>query len=510
MTSLAAGGTPLRKSLEYCGRCGGATVYVKDESKNPFGTFKDRRCAAVLERHADKKELVLVHITSGNSGYSLGMMAKAAESGTDRKITVVNVVPKGLPKPILSMLRKCSVVEEADLGGEIITQERLAAIARRATGFTGPDDCISGVEEYGLRNGYRKIIEEVATAGVRPTIIFCPVGEGELAVELGMAALEQWGDDAPKIVGATIKQNIFAADVQFMKNPGKSVADKLVNGYSKFRELLMNLVRSGRAEISVQSERSIADEYAYLGTVGISAEPSAATAFCAAAAYGLGPNDTALIINSGWGVYDSRSIDKIWQRTLRKAMRYVAVALASIAITAGAFLYKHHIERENRFLELQRQELAMQVEWESIQRVRAEAAHTLDRDGDSSVSYEELADIYGVVSGRANNAMRGLPSYDSYVDDFTEAELKYYVRYREIGRYGGNIERDILRGMRERYLESAQGGHGREPTVGERSMRIFTYRNVRTQSVIPGGTACRFRDFDMNNPFDPSREPQCE
>jgi threonine synthase len=509
VASLKAGGTPLRRSIEYCGRCSGASVYVKDESKNPFGTFKDRRCAAVLESHREKKELVLVHITSGNSGYSLGMMAKGKEAEGEQKMTVVNVVPKGLPKPILRMLRKCSEVQEMDLGTEIITQERLAKIARKKTGFVGSDDCIVGVEDYGLGNGYRSIIKEICGSGVKPTHIFCPVGEGELAVELAAEAENVWGDEAPKIVGVTIKENIFARGKVFLKSPGKSIADKLVNGYSKFRELLNRHVQNGRATIVVATEREIASEYAELEKIGIGAEPSAAAAFSGAVKYNLTPNDTVVIVNTGKGVYDHGAVDKLWRRRLVNAARYLAVAAVSIAITAGAFLWKNYVEREKQFLELQRQELVMQVEYETLGRIRAEAKHTLDSNGDGDISYEEIGDLFRVLPDRkGNSATPGLGHYDHEIGNFTEEELRYYLTYTGYEQANGNIEQAMMRTMRERYLEKRRGSYERGPTIGERTVRIWNFRHVEKQD----GTSspfCGFREFDVNNPFDPSKEKLC-
>ena len=62
-------------------------------------------------------------------------MAKAKEAETGQKISVVNVVPKGLPKQIRKMLEGCSTVRQMDLGKDIVTQEQLIKIAREETGF---------------------------------------------------------------------------------------------------------------------------------------------------------------------------------------------------------------------------------------------------------------------------------------------------------------------------------------------------------------------------------------
>ena len=507
---LEAGGTPLRKSIEYCGKCNGASVYVKDESKNPFGTFKDRRCAAVLDKHKDMKELVLVHITSGNSGYSLGMMAKAREAETGQKIRVVNVVPKGLPKEIRKMLDKCSTVYQMDLGKKIITQEELRALAREKTDFGGPDEAIVGVEDYFLNDGYRKIVREMLFSDIKPTHIFCPIGEGELAVEITSAAQDIWGDEAPKVIGVTVKDNVFASGKDFMKSPGKSVADKLVNGYSKFRELWAGHVENGKAELMIIEEREIAEEYTHLNAIGISAEPSAAVAFCGAARYELNPDDVVVVINTGKGVYEHGAVDRLWRRRLRKAARYIAVAALSVALTVGGFLWKNYIERENRSLELQRQELMMQLEYETVNRLMSEVRGRLDRDTNGTIEEEEFADILEVLPDRSREDMpHNYGNYSNSVGDFTEEELRFYLRWKELQPYYGMIENDMRRNMVRAFMEKRRNSRARDASVMERFHRIHQYRNVRVEDGA-GGTMCTFRDFDVNNPFDPSREERCD
>ena len=332
-----AGCTPLRKSIELCGRCNGATVYVKDESKNPFGTFKDRRCAALLDLHAQKEELVFVQITSGNSGYSLGMMAKEWELKTGRKRSVVNIVPKSISKEVRKRLETCSLVCGMDLGEKIVTFENMVEIARKASGYSGPDTNLVGVEDYRLEGGYREMVREIADEGIRPGYIFCPVGEGELAVELAGACASVWGYDPPKVVGVTIKQNVILYKKNFLKNPGKSIADKLVNGYSKFKDLLMSLVKKGRVELMSASEREIAAMYGYLNQLGIAAEPTAASAFCGAVKYDLKPDDVVVIINTGKGIFDQGSVDKRWAKRIANAAKYVVAFALGVAVAATAY-----------------------------------------------------------------------------------------------------------------------------------------------------------------------------
>ncbi|MBU0532338.1 PLP-dependent lyase/thiolase [Candidatus Micrarchaeota archaeon] len=419
MAGVVVGRTPLLKSIELCGKCKGATVLVKDESKNPFGTFKDRRCAALLELHASKPEVIFVHVTSGNSGYSLGMMAKQWETETGHKRTVVNIVPKGTSKTIIERLKACSLVHEMEVGKRLITQEEMHRIARELSGHEG--EHVVGVEDYGLEGGYRQIIGEIADAGIKPEYIFCPVGEGELAVELAAASEEKWGEKSPKIVGVTIDQNVIVRQEDFLEKPGKSIADKLLNGYSKFKRLLLNFVDKGHAELMVVGENDIAKEYDYLKEIGMTAEPSAAAAFCGAARYDLKPQDVVVIINTGKGIYDQSSVEKIWKKRLLRVAKYAAVFLVGVAITAAGLIGYWYNEMQKKALE-------RELEKERLGALVTEASFYANRDGDTFVSSEELLSICRIIPEReCNGEERPLAIYD-----FSEVELDYYVRFRRL------------------------------------------------------------------------------
>ncbi|MDD5172426.1 MAG: PLP-dependent lyase/thiolase [Candidatus ainarchaeum sp.] len=441
--------TPMFKSIEMCGRCNGANVFVKREDKNPFGTFKDRRCAALLEQHSMKNELVFVHITTGNSGCSLGMMAQEEARKTRKSIKVVNIVPKGLPKAIRKRLESCAIVHEMDLSKGIISSDEMRAIARKLTGYAGPDENLVSVESYGLANGYKNIPQEIADDGVKPKYIFVPVGEGELITEVTKGAEGVWctpipddlsGEELeealllrerelkelPKIIGVTIPQNAIVQDKNFLKKPGKSLADKLINGYSKFKGLVLDLVKRDRIELMTVSESGIAKEYKWLNSIGIAVEPSAAVAFCGAEKYDLKPEDTVVIINTGKGVYDQSAVEKRWIRRLVKGLKITAITLCtSLVLGVGALSgYSLFLSQQNKI-------------YDSLY---YKAKLYADKDGDHDVSIKE-----------AQVACESIPNRkgcDKAVNlqDLSPKELEYYAKTQEelAGAYD-NIMADVRR-----------------------------------------------------------------
>jgi threonine dehydratase len=436
--------TFMHKSIEMCGKCNGATVFVKREDKNPFGTFKDRRCAALLETHRAKEEVVFVHITSGNSGYSLGMLAKEEErpakedeGKTKRKIHVVNIVPKGLPSAIKKRLESCSIVHEMDLSKGIVSPDEMRAIARKLTGFSGPEENLISVESYGLANGYKNIIREIAEDGVKPDYIFCPVGEGELLTDLAVAAEAVWGEKAPKLVGVTIPQNVIikGEDVVFLEKPGKSLADKIVNGYSKFKELVLGFVKSGRIELKTVSEGEIAREYKWLNSIGIPVEPSAAVAFCGAQKYDLKPQDTVVIINTGKGVYDQSAVEKRAVRRILKWLKYAAIVAATAAITTIGVMAAHwHFTKyeSNKYYSL-----------------LSEADNYADKNGDHEADVAESKEACKTISGR-----KGCEQVLS-LGDLYPKEIEFYVHYKRAENMHDNIGGQIMAGLNHKWESGA-------------------------------------------------------
>ena len=77
--------TPLVATGVFKEEFGLLSVFIKDESSNPFGSIKDRRNAYIIREATKLKVDKLVLITSGNNGYSLACFAK----GSDTKVVSI-------------------------------------------------------------------------------------------------------------------------------------------------------------------------------------------------------------------------------------------------------------------------------------------------------------------------------------------------------------------------------------------------------------------------------------
>lgn len=310
---LVVGETAIKEYAALSARCNGAWVAAKNESAEPFGTAKDRRNAALLMKYSHLNPLIIVQITSGNSGYSLGMLARELDPSGER-IKVVNIVAKGIDSDIKAELEFCSKVYETDLTNGIIDLPWMKKLARLATNYDGPDNNIIGVEGFRLKDGYSSIVDEIRSdlGGIYPTHIVVPVGSGELLTEVSYRAIELYGDKRPKVVGFTIGNNLFASeeDRKRIKDMGNR-ADKLQTGFSSYELLVRTLVQDGIADIRVVDGDSIIERCKFLMKMGIDVEPSAAVAFIGALQYGFTKEDRVVIVGSGngnyWGVEESGS-----------------------------------------------------------------------------------------------------------------------------------------------------------------------------------------------------------
>lgn len=73
----AVGGTPVFELPRLAERLGIKNLWLKDESRNPSGSFKDRASAVVIARSLEIKARVVVTASTGNAGAALACMAAA-------------------------------------------------------------------------------------------------------------------------------------------------------------------------------------------------------------------------------------------------------------------------------------------------------------------------------------------------------------------------------------------------------------------------------------------------
>ena len=93
-----AGGTPVFKLTLLAGKLGLQNLWLKDESRNPTASFKDRASAIVVARAREIRADVVVTASTGNAGAALAGMAAAVGQ------KAVIFAPKSAPQAKLAQL----------------------------------------------------------------------------------------------------------------------------------------------------------------------------------------------------------------------------------------------------------------------------------------------------------------------------------------------------------------------------------------------------------------------
>jgi len=274
-----SGITPLIKIKKLCKRFGLDNLFIKDESKNPFGTFKDRRSEFIIKKGAEEHVDKFVTITSGNAGYSLGKFAE----GTNIKI--VNFVDKKLKKSIKEKLKKVSYkIIEIDLSKKIWPPEEIIARARENDREV-IWDATNGF--HGYHEGYVKVVEEIQKESPNPDFIVVPVGSGEAFCGL-YSGIKRFRLKT-KLIGIGVKAKWH------------SFADKLFTPWTPYETKMKAILKEGQKIIRL-NEKEVKRMWEEFKDV-IDCEPSATVVFSLFSKIKFKKGDKIILINSGKGLF---------------------------------------------------------------------------------------------------------------------------------------------------------------------------------------------------------------
>ena len=158
VVTLGEGWTPLLRAGRLGAALGCDNLFIKDEGRNPSGTFKDRGASVAVSRY---RELGVTHValnSSGNAGASWALYAgapivRAYEEGRERVEPwgALDVPPGGLKSPnppagaaVLAILHEhggfaiaVETAEALDAVGAIAEREGLFACPESATTIVG-------------------------------------------------------------------------------------------------------------------------------------------------------------------------------------------------------------------------------------------------------------------------------------------------------------------------------------------------------------------------------------
>lgn len=320
IVTLKEGDTP----LFFCERLGAlmdlANVYLKDETRNPTGSFKDRPISCAISKTREEGRNTVITSSSGNAGVSVA--SYAAKAGMKSIIVVPSTTPRN---KLLSIV--CS-----------------GAILVKVKGTTS--DCFNLARElsqkYGWINLTSTFLNPFATEGDKtvayelyqqlklvPDWILVPIGVGPLLIGIykGYKELRELRlvEKLPAMVGVQAKGcapivRAFEREESQVKPWGtphtiaSGIADPL-QGYSNDGALTLRIIKeSGGMAVAVDDESLMRSVQKLSTLAGIFAEPTGVASVASLKKLRekgiLKENDTVICMVTGSGFKDAHTIEE--------------------------------------------------------------------------------------------------------------------------------------------------------------------------------------------------------
>ena len=323
----AAGWTPVFDVPHLRQRLGMASLWMKDESRNPSASFKDRASAIVVARAREIKAKVVVTASTGNAGAALACMAAAV--GQKAVIFAPRTAP---PAKIAQLLIFGAQVLLLD--GTYDQAFDLTVQCAQEFGWYCRNTGYNPFTAEGKKTAMLEIWEwwrqlDASIRRQRPLSVFVSVGDGNIISGLHKAlrdleALhllpETTSKGAPygirlfgvQAEGSAAVANAFLAGTETITPVSAStLADSIsVDLPRDGTRAVRAVTQSGGTYLLVKDEEILA-AIAEIGATGIFAEPAGATAYAgllkAINMQKIGKDDAVLVLNTGNGLKDVKA-----------------------------------------------------------------------------------------------------------------------------------------------------------------------------------------------------------
>ena len=312
----SAGWTPVYSPPGLMKHLGMRQLWVKDESRNPTGSFKDRASAVVVARGRELGAKVIVTASTGNAGAALAGMAAAV--GQKAVIFAPKTAPAAKIAQLLIFGAQVILVD-----GSYDQAFDLTIQASQNFGWYCRNTGYNPFTAEGKKTAAFEIWEQVLLSHHfdRPLAIFVPIGDGNIisGIHKGFQDLQGlgWLDKMPRLFGVQAEGSAAVAHAFHDKTENICAveADTLADSIS------VNLPRDGVRAVRAMSQTNgdclvvkdseIVRAIAELGQAGIFAEPAGAAGYAGlvkALDQGvINPEDPVLVLNTGSGLKDTRA-----------------------------------------------------------------------------------------------------------------------------------------------------------------------------------------------------------
>ena len=307
--SIRVGGTPLVDCPMLASKYGIGKLYIKDDTRNPSGSLKDRASEVAIQHASELGHDLLVVASTGNAAASLS--ALAAFYGKKAVILAPASAPVAKLTQILQYGAKLFLIE-----GNYDDAFDLSLKITKELGWYSRSTGVNPIMTEGKKTAALEIAESLNWK--TPGHVFVPVGDGCIigGVHKGFRDLQslRWISDMPAI--HAVQANGSDAIVKAIES-GKEItaihaqtcADSISVDLPRDGLKAINAVRNtGGFGIGVSDDEILLAQHELASTTGIFAEPAAAAAFAgfikACDKGRLHQDDIVVILITGSGLKD--------------------------------------------------------------------------------------------------------------------------------------------------------------------------------------------------------------
>ncbi len=322
----AAGWTPVFALPRLAEKLGLKNLWLKDESRNPTASFKDRASAIVVTRAQEIKAEIVVTASTGNAGAALAGMSAAI--GQKAIIFAPKSAPPAKVAQLLIFGAKVILVDGTYDDAFDLTVQAANEFGWycRNTGYNpftaeGKKTAAFEIWEWWLQVRRDWLMKEKPLDVQTPLTVFISVGDGNIisGIHKGFKDLLKlgWIAIVPRIIGVQAEgsaaiANAFRANTEEITPvSANTLADSISVDFPRDGVRAVRAVRETNGTYITVSDEEILQAIAELGKMGIFAEPAGATSYAglvkATASGVVGREDPVLVLNTGSGLKDVKA-----------------------------------------------------------------------------------------------------------------------------------------------------------------------------------------------------------
>ncbi len=314
--SLPMGMTPLTKAARLGRQVGMDHLWIKNDTLNPSGSFKDRASLMILTHCMENNIPMVSAASTGNAGTSMACLAAAAG------IRAVIFVPESAPRAKIVQLMIYGARVFLVRGDYSQAFDLCETVSHRLGWFNRN----TGTNPY-TREGKKTVSYEIweQMGYTCPDVVMVSVGDGNIisGVYKGFYDLFQAKliTRIPRIIGVQSEKSAaishaFHGDGIIRKVNATTIADSISASFPSDGEAALNAVqKSGGTFVTIPDETILESIRTLAQTEGIFAEPSGAACVGALPTLldqgGLDPWDRVCLIVTGSGLKDIESAFKV-------------------------------------------------------------------------------------------------------------------------------------------------------------------------------------------------------